>query len=513
MRMRIIFAIALMSMGMAAFASDVDEPWVSQDANGQLHYRTTGSVSGDRIMDFSSVGSRYGVAADNAVDVSDATYVVSPSGSDDADAIQKMLNSAAAASAKMEMEVKSPGAIKACLMKPGVYQLSKPLTIKSSYVELRGSGKETILKLTGKPHVFLTIGNGTGAKPTGLAVSIVDPYVPSGATTFHVKDASPFKVGDDIIIRKPITDEWVHFMGMDTMVRNGKPEKWVSGQIVATRHITNVEGNTLTIGIPLSDSLDAKFLGSGGATVSHAKLDRIERVGVSHLRIEAPPQAALITDPLFSGVRITAVVDAWVNDVAMHNVVGAVSVGAAADRVTLQHVFVTHDVPTKGSAKPADFEVSGSQVLLDRCTSKGDGLFYFVTGARATGPIVLLECDFAGTGWIQPHQRWATGLLLDNCHVDGGGIDFMNRGEMGSGHGWTIGWAVAWNCTARSFIIQNPPGAMNFAIGCQGKRETAAMPFAKEPKIPEGTYQSHGMPVAPASLYRAQLEARQKSEK
>jgi hypothetical protein len=109
---------------------------------------------------------------------------------------------------------------------------------------------------------------------------------------------------------------------------------------------------------------------------------------------------------------------------------------------------------------------------------------------------------------IQPHQRWATGLLVDGCQVPESGIDFMNRGEMGSGHGWTIGWAVAWNCIAKSYVIQQPPGSTNWAIGCRGKQETASRPFGKGPQLPEGTFDSHGTPVAPASLYLAQLRER-----
>ena len=84
----------------------------------------------------------------------------------------------------------------------------------------------------------------------------------------------------------------------------------------------------------------------------------------------------------------------------------------------------------------------------------------------------------------------------------------MNRGEMGSGHGWTIGWSVAWNCTAKSFIIQEPPGAANWAIGCRGERETKPMPFGNGPLMPEGIYDSHGVPVSPASLYEEQLAER-----
>jgi hypothetical protein len=497
--MRTCFAIIVLGFVMSAQAADVKQPWVSLDDKGHPHYRTT--ERGDRIMDFSSVGYQAGFGLPENV----GTFqTLAPSGGDDSDAIQKALD--AAGSADHNAKVENPLTV---LLQPGTYQLSKPLVIKKSRTVLRGSGDNTILKLIGKPHVAIAVGTGSGAKPKGHAVSISDVYVPSGAISIHVKDASPFKPGQIILIHKPITTEWVHFMGMDTMVRNGKKERWVSGQIVAERRIKRVAGDELTLDVPLSDSLDAKFLGPDGATVTLATVDRIDQVGVEHLRIETPPQAVTISEPLFSGIRESAVEDGWINDVSMHNVVGAVTVGAQARQVTVRNVRVTHDVPTKGSAKPADFEAAGSQVLFDRCTSAGDDLFYFVTGARTIGPVVLLECTFTGGGWIQPHQRWATGLLVDNCRVPGGGIDFMNRGEMGSGHGWTIGWAVAWNCTAKLYIIQNPPGALNWAIGCQGSRETSAMPFAKEPKIPEGAFESHGKPTEPASLYRAQLAERQ----
>jgi len=499
--MKTCFALMVLTAITATYAADVDLPWVSRDEQGKLHYRTT--ERGDRIMDFSSVGcyASFGVPKDTPVEKK-----LAPSGGDDSDAIQAALDAAGKVD---QSQIKDRTAL-AVDLSPGTYLLSKPLLIRSSRTVLRGAGDATILKLVGKPHVGIAIGNGAGAKPKGKGVRITDTYVPSGTTSIHVKDASGFKPYDTILIRKPITDAWVHFMGMDAMVRNGKSERWISGQILAERRITEIAGNELTLEVPLSDSLDSKFLGPDGAAITLATVDRIHDVGVEQLRIETEPQAKTISEPLFSGIRFTSSEDGWVNDVAMHNVVGAVAVGAQSRQITVRNVRFTRDVSTKGSAKPADFEAGGSQILFDRCTATGDNTFYFVTGARAVGPIVLLECEFTGGGWIQPHQRWATGLLVDNCHVDGGGIDFMNRGEMGSGHGWTIGWAVAWNCTAKSFIIQNPPGALNWAIGCEGARQTAAMPFAKEPKIPEGTFESHGKPAEPASLYRAQLEERLK---
>src|SRR6185312_2355187 len=83
-----------------------------------------------------------------------------------------------------------------------------------------------------------------------------------------------------------------------------------------------------------------------------------------------------------------------------------------------------------------------------------------------------------------------------------------NRGAMGSGHGWGMGWAVAWNCVAKSYVVQQPPGACNWAIGCIGKRELISRPFDTAPLLAEGIFDSPGKPVGPQSLYLAQLAER-----
>jgi len=82
---------------------------------------------------------------------------------------------------------------------------------------------------------------------------------------------------------------------------------------------------------------------------------------------------------------------------------------------------------------------------------------------------------------------------------------------MGSGHGWTMGWGVVWNSTAKTFIIQNPPGAINWSIGNTGDEITAQMPDyprTKLPELPQGEIISSNKRVLPASLYREQLRER-----
>ena len=472
--------------------------WVPFDAKGHLLYKAL--PAGDRIMDFSFAGYQGGGVA---FPVAPVKQTVKPCGGDDAAAIQDALNTVA----KMSDAGGLRGAV---LLAPGAFQCSRTLVLDASGVVLRGSGSGadgTTLEMTGAPHVCISIRGAASTRQNGRPVAIADAYVPSGVSSFNIADVSGFKVGDTVVIRRPVTSAWVSFMGMDKLVRNGKKETWVSGELRTERVIRSITGERVTLDMPLTDSLDARYLNPPGASlVKWDVTGRISQVGVESLRIAAPPQSVEISERHHQAIRAGGATDIWIKDLEITDTVN--SVGISASRATVENVRIRHTVATKGSAKPADFSADGSQILFDRCSAVGTNLFYFVTGARVTGPVVLLNCAFSGGGWIQPHARWATGLLVDNCRVPEGGIDFMNRGEMGSGHGWTIGWAVAWNCVAKEFTIQQPPGAANWAIGCQGERRTAVMPFGHPPALPEGLFDSHGKPVAPASLYLAQLRER-----
>jgi hypothetical protein len=333
--------------------------------------------------------------------------------------------------------------------------------------------------------------------------------VPSGTFSVHVSSAENFKVGDSVLINRPATPAWVKFMGMDKLVRNGNAEHWVSGEMHTERTLKNISGNLLTFDVPLADSFDAKYLNPPGGSVVKCDLAaRPTQIGVENLRIVSPPQAVTIDQPHNKVMHMDGVSDAWVRDLKVENSVNSFWFGGNTSRLTIERVDIQHAVPSIGAAKPEDFWAGGTQTLINRCSATGDNVFYFSTGARMMGPVVVLNCVFHGNGHIQPHMRWATGLLVDNCQVPDSGIDLMNRGIMGSGHGWTTGWSVAWNCTAKSFVIQRPPGTVNWAIGCNGAQETAPMPFRKGPMLPQGIIDASNMPVAPASLYLAQLRER-----
>jgi hypothetical protein len=478
--------------------------WIYPGSSGKLIYRQL--KTGDRIADFSYAG--YGGGG-----VSLPTFpirkTVTSSGQDDTSAIQ----------AEIDEVSKRPfvaGVRGAVLLEKGRYHCSATLRLTGSGIVLRGSGTgeaDTVIEMTGDPHLAISVGAKSVVKAVGTPTPVSDAYIPSGSQSLSVKDASSFAVGDRVEIIRPVTSEWLHLMGMDALVRNGKKETWVSGDLKTERTIASIAGNQLTFDVPLTDSYDAKYLGAEGASVVKVEdNDQIINVGVENFRLVAPARKVSLSDKSFNGLQVNGTVDGWVRDLRIVDTTEAVGVGRDARRVTVEGVDVAQSIPIMGAAKPADFSINGTQILVDRCSATGDNVFYIAVGPGMQGPNVVLNCVFHGNGHVQPHQRWSTGILIDSCQVPEGGIDLMNRGEMGSGHGWTMGWGVAWNNVARSYVIQMPPGSANWAIGNRGDQQLGRMqtynPGPELPMLPQGIVESQGIPVSPASLYLAQLRDR-----
>src|SRR5215471_6462045 len=458
--------------------------WAFEGPDHRLHYRT--DPRGNQIMDFSFAGYRAGGVKPPSVATAQR---MTPTAGDNTAQIQAALDDA-------------KGAV---VLAPGEYEIAGTLSITHSGVVLRGE-KGVTVKLTGAPHRFLEI-RGTGAwREDGPAAAIIDDYVPAGADTVRLKDISAFRVGDRVLVQRPVTADWVRFMGMDTLVRDGKLQTWIkAGSMIRTdREVKSIAGDRLTLDAPLSDSVDAKF--GGASLVRYRFPGRITEVGVENLRITAPFEDIPITGPQFTALRMDAVEDGWARDLEIQETQNGVTIGAAAKRLTLTNLRIVHSAAHSGSAAPADFALQGTQILLDRCAVTGaEGTWPVVTQAQVTGPLVVLNFAADHRG-IAPHQRWATGLLVDGAKLPGGterapGIAFSNRNTAGSGHGWDIGWAVAWNVSSPFLLVQQAPGTMNWCIGCVGK------PVAQG-NFPGGTFDSAGKMVTPASLYLEQLRER-----
>jgi len=110
------------------------------------------------------------------------------------------------------------------------------------------------------------------------------------------------------------------------------------------------------------------------------------------------------------------------------------------------------------------------------------------------------------------------GLLYDN-HIELDGpraglnprlLGLYNRGYYGTSHGWAIAHSVAWNCDLANgdLIVQKPPTAQNYAIGCFGANITGQYPPASFNEL-EGYIEGSNLAgLEPRSLYLAQLNER-----
>jgi len=489
-----IKATCFLLVAVSALSAAPRSEWVHFDHSGKLVYQRL--KTGDRIIDFSYAGYMAGGVALPDLPVK---KTLAPSGGDDTASIQAAIDQV-------------DGVRGAILLSSGRFLVKSTLKITKSGVVLRGENG-AIIEMTGDPHLAFSIGGASKITPLGSPVSVADAYVPAGTMTLSVRDASGFKAGDRVQITRPVTPEWVRLMGMDTLVRTRKKQTWVSRDLTTERTIVAIEGQKLTFDVPLADSYDAKYLGPQGATV--VKIEQtgeISQVGLENFSLVAPARAVSLGDKHFNGLQMSGVEDGWVRNLRILDTTEAIGIGKTARRVTVAQVNVTQSVPITGAAKPADFSANGTQLLFDRCSATGDNVFYVAVGPGQQGPNVVLNCVFHGDGHVQPHQRWSTGLLIDSCQTPEGGIDLMNRGSMGSGHGWTMGWGVAWNNVAKSYLIQMPPGSANWGIGNRGEQLRQKMktydPGPELPLLPPGIIESQGTPVAPASLYLEQLRER-----
>jgi hypothetical protein len=482
--------------------------WVHLGTNGHLVYgRDKNGVS---IPDYSFAGYHSG---DVALPTVPAQINLSPTGADDTAAIQHAIDTISARS------LDANGSRGAVQLAPGVFHCSAALAIAASGVVLRGAGsgadhEATTINLTGDPHVGIIIEGNFALSTVAPSTDITDTYVPFGAHTIHVADATHIHAGDLVQISKPITAAWIKYMGMNDLERPNVDEHWINGILNVRRRVTAVSGNAITFPIALMDSYDSQFLTTAHFTVQPVAVSgQVNEVGVEDLRIVAPAVSVGFHDAHTIAMEINAAADSWVRNVAMIDTTEGVRMDFNSERITLTRVDVEQSKTVTSSAKPFDFAINGTQILVDRATGIGDSVVYFATEPRQQGPVVILNSVFHGDGNLEPHQRWSTGLLVDNCSVPHGGIHLINRGTMGSGHGWTIGWGVVWNSSAGNFIIQQAPGTITWAMGNRGPLKSQGMPDSKGgpahgTPLPSGFIESQGKPVTPRSLYLSQLTER-----
>jgi hypothetical protein len=409
----------------------------------------------------------------------------------------------------------------------GIFRVAGTLHVVQSGVVLRGSGSDsesfepeqgtTLLATTTTPmSVLLTIGSSASLSSIESSrVNIVDDYVPVGTTTVHVTNAAGFHVGDTVVIERESTPEWIHAMGMDNIAQCNEPDcfQWGANEYILSyeRRITKVHADTHTlhIDVPLMHPIESRF---GGGTVHRAEWTgpgRAERIGIEHMKLDSVyvlGEEDSDENHAWKAVELKSVKDAWIYDVSCwHFGSNCVDAGRNSKSITVQECASYDQVSLITGMRRYSFNVDGSQVLVTNCTTR-NGRHDYVTGSKVAGPNVFhASSSTKAHADIGPHHRYATGLLFDR--ISGGDSQVWNRGNMGSGHGWSGAYTVFWNVVAKSIYrndmkaavmnVASPPGAMNYGIGGVSDLLKGG-----------GMIESPGLHVFPSSLYEAQLAAR-----
>jgi hypothetical protein len=260
--------------------------------------------------------------------------------------------------------------------------------------------------------------------------------------------------------------------------------------------IAGIAGSEVTLDAPLADSLDQRYLSPPGPKlVRYTFSGRIEEVGIESMRLVAPEQAAGSASPQFTGIRRDAVQNGFVRDVVTEEFGFGMSVGDKSKWITIQDSAVLRTTPVDNSSGyPFQFVVTGQLILLMNCRTSGDDAFAYVTQARVPGPNVVLGLTSEDGSSISPHQRWATGLLVDSSSISGR-IDMMNRGYLGSGHGWTMGLRHRLEQQRRQPSHSAAPRRAQLGHRSIGTVEAREAPRLPGGDVPNGIYDSHGKSV------------------
>jgi hypothetical protein len=482
-------------------------------ARGALEY--VPDYKGNRVIDFSSSG--YGGGGVRLPDVQ-ARVAVEPGEGDDSARIQAALDEVS------RMPQNAEGIRGAVLLKGGHFEAGTTLVINASGVVLRGEGQGedgTVLHATGATRRDVLVARGAAGRMLLPAQTpIADLFVPSGARSFHVEDASVFRVGDTVIVRRQGNDRWIHYIGMDQIVERpgGAPDEtdqWSPFSLDFDRVITRIEGNMVTVDAPLANSIERRW--GGGELIKYDDPDRIEQVGIENLRVDVEfnPAVTLIRNGqsyfadenhAVSFAVLDNVKNAWIRDVtALHLEHSLSDVRRQAKWVTVQDSSAIDMVSRIDGGRRYNFKLAGQLALVQRCHAE-TARHAFVVDSRVPGPNVFLDCDSVNEfATSEPHHRWSVGGVFDNVKGD---IAIQDRAWLGSGHGWAGANYVAWN-TEGDLVAQQPPTAQNYAIGHVGRKVNPFVPNSddRRPRL-DGYWEKQGQHVAPRSLYLQQLQDR-----
>ncbi len=498
--------LLVLAIAPAGLASTNLSAWVFPGSSGRLLYQP--DALGNRVLDASSVG--YGGGSVPLPTNIPVKVVVTPVAGDNVANIQTAINQVQA------LPMAANGFRGVVLLSAGDYKLSNTVTISASGVILRGVGSNTnngaVLHATASNEYTLVKVTGSGSASTvGSTYNITNNYVPAGARSFNVDNVGTLAVGQRVYVRRIATQQWINDLGMNLLGPPPGDVPWTpSGyNIDMDRVITHIEGNHIFVDAPITCAIDAHY--TNGTIRQYSWSGLITNVAVEHLFGLSDYFGSNTNETHgWTFIEFDNVVNGWVRDVVCRYFgYSCVNLNSGDRFVTVQDCESLDPISIITGGRRYAFTINDAQNCLNKNCYTLEDRHQFVSESVTIGPDVFVDglSDNAHAE-AGPHQRWATGVLWDNTTTHGGNLDIQNAGNFGSGHGWEGANCTAWNCAASGFIVQNPPGAHNWLIGCIGPIQNGTVYVG--PHDP-GSYDSSGSSsnnVYPGSLYYAQLQDR-----
>ena len=472
--------LALLLCG-TSFLSAQRAPAPLQRSAGGFTYTTF--ENGDRIPDYSYCG--YELSEKEIPTVPNKIFVPLQQG-DATAVIQGAIDRVSA------MPPDADGFRGAVLLDKGTYEIAGELFIRTSGVVLRGAGFDTdgtILLATGNARETVVSVWGKNDLQPGDTLRITDEYVPLNGRTLTVNDASGLKPGDRIMIRRIGAPAWIVKLGSGG-------ERPGNLDLHFDRTVTAVRGNTITIDIPLTNSIARKD--GGGTVIPYTWPGRIGRVGVEFLSIKSRYDESNPKDEEHAwwGVSMQDVENGWVRQMRFYHLAGsAVILGDRTSKITVEDCLSREPVSEIGGGRRYTFSTLGQQTLFPRVHSEKRD-HGFIVGRLATGPNAFIQCKaespYSFSGAL---ENWSTGTLFDIVYINGNQLGFQNREGDGNRAGWTGANGLFWNCQASVLLNYQPPTAYNWAFGCWAQ-------------FKGGRTHEENSHISPRSFFYAQLAQR-----
>ena len=513
-----LLALALSSASLAASAAA--EHWRSELYPENGYDPSAADLDTEKVLqDFSYAGYRRGEApipdlAGPVFDVTAAPYSADPTGaSDSTAAIQAAIDAAGAAGGGV------------VFLPAGTYRLSVPadrteaLLLEKPGVVLRGAGRDRTFLLNSTAagmrlkYVVRVRGPAqAGFRQRGAAQVPLSADLLRSTRTIPVADTAPFSVGDTVVVRNNITEDWIAEHNEPGW--SGQGERL--GGLTYRRTVLAVdpEAKTLTIDAPTRYALKlrdaARVVRLSRAPITEVGLEDFSIGNVEHPgddwgerdHEKEGSSAHSIHGTIFLGLDRAR--DSWVRRVSSYqppeNRSGAHLLSGGLVLRECTHVTVEDCVFQRpqyggGGGNGYMFRYANSgECLMQRCEARFSRHGFVFLGIGVSGNVLHASLD-AETGRAtgstgsyhtggkasDHHMHLSQANLIDTCTAEDSWFEARYR-PFGSPplHYLTAAHSVFWNTrgtgTLKQPVVKSEQARYGYVIGTRGERSGVELP-------------------------------------